>query len=96
MAERTLVVASAKSSPADSISAVQVEAVNSFYGIAVRVEVLHSLIEVVISTPVLPSSSNAAVISDVQPELALEAQSSAAFETSSEAWASSVAASEIS
>lgn len=53
---------------------------------------LQSLIEFVMATAVRPTYSPAAMISEVQPELELEAQSSTAFATSSVAAARSVAA----
>jgi len=86
IADKTLVVAEAKSSPADSISAEQDEAL-----ISVSVA-LQSLIELVIATPVRPSSCPAAMMSEEQSELALEAQSSTALATSSVAAARSIAA----
>jgi len=75
-----------KSSPTSSISAEQDLALISF-SVA-----LQSLIELVIATPVRPSSCPAAMMSEVQPELALEAQSSMALATSSVAAARSIAA----
>jgi len=86
VASLSLYDASAKSSPADSISAEQDEAL-----ISVSVA-LQSLIELVIATPVRPSSYPAAMMSELPPELALEAQSSTALATSSVAAARSVAA----
>ena len=88
-APRMSTVAVARSAPADWISVEQDVSLMSFSN-------LQSLNELLMATPVSPSISPAVMISEVQSELELAAQSSTAFETSSEALARSVAAVEMS